>query len=388
MTKKKIRRSTLNRKQRTLQRKEERIRQIMIWSAISLAVVVVGILAFGIVQEYIIKPRTVVARVDDVEITAKEYQSRVYYQRDILRTQMLQYQAYLAQIDPSQAEADFQVQQLQQQVTQLKSQLAPEMKDSIGKSILDQMAEEQILLHEAEARDITVEAEEIDRRLEEMLGFDREAAATAPVTETQTLTETTAPSPTPMTEAQFQENYENFVKNYLSEAGLTEQDFRRILKTDVIREQLFPVITEDVETEEEQVKVTYVAAGSEEEAEILRERLQEEDPAELLAELQGNEDDATIGRELAWYPMEYLASILGPGLEVLAFETPVGEITEPVPGQDGRYYVLKIEGREVRPLDEYLLQQKQQTAFNTWLQEQREERVQYLEWEKFTPAQP
>jgi hypothetical protein len=370
----------------------------MIWSAIGLAVVVVGILIYGLIQEYVIKPQTVVARVDDEKITVKEYQSRVYYQRDILRTQMLQYQAYLAQLDPTSSNMNFQAQQLQQQVAQLENQLAPEMKDTLGKAVLDQMIEEKILLEEAANRNITVAPEDVDRRLEEILGFDREAAAAAAVTETTTLTETASltgtaaltetATPAPMTEAEYEKNYEDFVKNYLNEAGLTVEDFRRILRADVIRQELFPIITEDVATEAEQVKITYVTAGSQEEAEVLRERLQEEETATLLEDLQNDEDDLTTGRELPWYPIASLADILGPGLEVLAAETPVGEISEPVPGQDGRYYVLRVDGHEVRPLDEYFLQQRRQSAFNEWLQAKKDEAAQYLDWEKYTPAQP
>lgn len=398
MAKRKRSKSNLNRRQRSLRRKDERIQRIMIWSAIGLAVVVVGILIYGLIQEYVIKPQTVVARVDDEKITVKEYQSRVYYQRDILRTQMLQYQAYLAQLDPTSSNMNFQAQQLQQQVAQLENQLAPEMKDTLGKAVLDQMIEEKILLEEAANRNITVAPEDVDRRLEEILGFDREAAAAAAVTETTTLTETASltgtaaltetATPAPMTEAEYEKNYEDFVKNYLNEAGLTVEDFRRILRADVIRQELFPIITEDVATEAEQVKITYVTAGSQEEAEVLRERLQEEETATLLEDLQNDEDDLTTGRELPWYPIASLADILGPGLEVLAAETPVGEISEPVPGQDGRYYVLRVDGHEVRPLDEYFLQQRRQSAFNEWLQAKKDEAAQYLDWEKYTPAQP
>jgi hypothetical protein len=219
-----------------------------------------------------------------------------------------------------------------------------------------------------------------------MMGYDREAALEATSSPTMTVTETQSI----MTESEYQQAYNNFRTNFLQEVGLSEQGFRRIIRTDLLRAEVQDLVTQDVPLEREQAQVTYLAVPSEEQAETLRERvLAGEEMDTLVEELNNNENEASFGRALPWYPEEYLSSVLSPELAEMVFTMPLETVSEPQPGANGEiYYVLTVNGREVRPLNEALLQQEKQEAYNTWLQEQKDEKVEYLDWEDVTPDQP
>jgi parvulin-like peptidyl-prolyl isomerase len=200
------------------------------------------------------------------------------------------------------------------------------------------------------------------------------------ITETQSI----------MTEADYQQTYTNFKNNILQEIGFSEEDFRKTVEADLLRTKVQDVVTQDISQEAEQVEVTYIASPTEEEALVLQERILAGESIEDLIEiLNSNETEQSFGRTLPWYPQRYLSNLLGPELAELAFELSIGEISEPLPGQGGELtYLIYVNGREVRPLDEALLQQEKQEAFNTWLQNQKDERVEYLDWESVTPDEP
>ncbi|MGC9356441.1 MAG: SurA N-terminal domain-containing protein [Anaerolineae bacterium] len=381
------------RNQQSRREREQKLERILIWGAVALSVIVVGLLGYGIVMEYFIKPKTPVARVGETEINAQEYQARVRYERIMARLQLAQYDSYLAQFDPNDPNTQAIAQQFQQAKAGLESQLSPEMYKLFGNDVLDRMVEEELVRQEAARRGLTVDEEEIDRQVEQMMGYDRDATpvASAPVTDTQTLTETatTAGTQAPMTQDEFEQIYQTFKNGYLRETGLSEEDFRDILEANLLRTELQNAIGEEMETEVEQVKITYLATETEEAAEALKARIEEgEEVTALVEELASDESELSRGQTLSWYPQDYLTQSFDPGLAVVAFNTPVGEVAEPAASQDGLYYLIYVEGREVRPLDEFLLEQEQQQEYVRWLTEQQDEKVEYLDWESVTPKTP
>lgn len=386
MAKKRNPKSRLTRRQHKVRRKDERIQRIITWSAIGIGALIVLIIGYGVITEMIIKPNRPVATVGKEEITVGEYQNRVRYERLMTRNQIFQYQQYLTQVDTTDPQMSGFAQQIQQTQAQLESQLSPEMATLFGKDVLDQMIEERIVRQKAEEAGVTVSDEAVEERIEQMMGYDREAALEATSSPTMTVTETQSI----MTESEYQQAYNNFRTNFLQEVGLSEQGFRRIIRTDLLRAEIQDLVTQDVPLEREQAQVTYLAVPSEEQAETLRERvLAGEEIDTLVEELNNNENEASFGRALPWYPEEYLSSVLSPELAEMVFTMPLETVSEPQPGANGEiYYVLTVNGREIRPLNEALLQQEKQEAYNTWLQEQKDEKAEYLDWEDVTPDQP
>ncbi len=386
MTKKvnKIAEKTTNRKQLAGRKRDQHLQQILIWSAAALGGIILLILGVGAVQEFLIKPNQVVATVGETEIKAGAFRSRVRYQRLLLRSQLIQYDNFLAELDPTDPNSEAIRQQIQQARASLQNQLTPELKNLLGGDVLDMMIEEELVRQEALRQDLTVSNEEITRQIEQFMGYDRDATLDA----SESLTETEA-LPNTVTEARFQENYDAFKSGFLREAGLSEADFRQMIEADLLRTRLQETFTTEVEAEAEQALVSFIVTDTEEAAEALRERfIAGEDFESLIEELNANEEPLNGGGSLPWYRAEDLISTLGPEMGTLAFELPVGEVSEPIADPDGFYYVIHVAGREVRPVDDFLLEQEAEQLYEVWLSEQMEEKVEYFDWESVTPATP
>ncbi|MFP4344859.1 MAG: peptidyl-prolyl cis-trans isomerase [Anaerolineales bacterium] len=376
---------SITRKQVAGRQRDQELQRILVWGAIILGVVLVGVLAAGLIIEYVVKPNTAVAVVGETEISVREYQDRVQYQRLLTQNQALQYQTLLSQLDPTDPSSQMLAQQFEQTRATLQNQLNPELKDLFGKQVLDTMVEEELVRQVAAERGISVDEKTLERQVEQFLGYDRDAAA---VQASGTLTETETLSPTEtLTEEEYEERYRFFRINFLQESGLSEAEFEQIVEADLLRQELQEELTADLETEAEQVQVSYLVADTLEKALTLKERLDAGEEFEALTEeVNANEDPLTASSTLPWMRLEDLESQLGPELGAVALELPVGAVSEPVQSADELYYLLKVVGREVRPLDESLQQQAIDEAYNAWVAEQMEEKVEYLDWESVTPA--
>ena len=378
---------SVNRKDAIRYKKDEKIQRNLTLIAIAIAALIVIILSYGFVTEVIIKPQKPVAQIGDVAITVKDYQARVRHERLLLYGQTLTYQEQLTQLDTTdENEAAF-AQQLQMQLDSLEQQLDSEMAVIFGGQVLDRMIEEELVRQEAAQRGLTADQNEITKYIEQMLGYDREAAAVA---ETETLTETaeiteTQIQPT-ITEAEYQERYTNFKNNYLERSGLSEEAFRSVLEAELLQAELREQLGENIEAEAEQVQAAYFSASTEEATQALKARIDDGETIEdLIAELNEDEDDNTIAGELSWYPRGAVFSQIGSEVEAVAFDTPVDAASDPVIGADERYYVLYIQGHETRPLSDSLLWQRESEKYDEWLGEQKQDKVERMEWQSVTP---
>jgi len=149
-------------------------------------------------------------------------------------------------------------------------------------------------------------------------------------------------------------------------------------------------MTEEVEAVAEQVEVVYFAAGTEELVGIFQERLNSgEDHEALLEEVRNDEDDQSLGQTLPWFPQDYLSSQFGPDFAQVAFNTPVGQASEPfqIPETDMGYFVLYVLGHEEQPLSEQLLAEAGQTRYAEWVDAQMAEKVERLDWQSALPEE-
>ncbi len=357
----------LNRKQLARREKEKKLNKILIWSAIGVGVLIALIIAYGAITELVVKPGQPVAKVDGVAITTKEFQNRLYYERLLMRRQLETYQSYLLQLDPNDETMADLYQQLQVTASNLETQLSSTMTSLIGKQVLDDMVEERLVQKEAQSRNLTVSQDDVTLSIETMLGYDRTAAET--VTDTTTI-------------ESFDSLYQGFRDNILKESNFSEEAYRTMVETGLLRDQLKAIIGVDVVQTAEQVETTFFTAADEEVARTLQERINNgEDVTALVEELNNDEDDLTAGYSLSWLPVGYLGSQLGTTIEQVAFNTPVGQAAEPTIANDGRYYVIYVSGHEDRALDESLLEQGREQKYTDWLTQQTTERCVYLDWE-------
>ncbi len=364
----------LTRRQLARREKEKQLTRILIWSAIGVVTLIALILGYGLVSEFVLKPRKPVAKVDGVAINTQEFQNRQYYERLLMRNQLDMYQYYLSTLDPNDQSAQSLYQQVQMWTSNLETQLSETMASAVGKQVLDTMVEERLVQNEAQSRNLTVSDDDVALRIEEIVGYDRQAAET--VTDTTTITS-------------FDSLYQSFKDKFLKESNLSEEAFRAMVKADLLKGQLKTIIGADVQQTADQIEATLFITTTEEAARVIQERLNNgEDPAALVEELNNDPDNLTLGYAMGWVPPGYISTQWGPAIEQVAFNTPVGRASEPTIGNEGRYYVIYVSGHEERPLDESLLQQGREQKYEEWLTQQKEARCEYLDWEKAVLTAP
>ncbi len=376
MAKRKAKDKRLTRKQLSRRERDRSLEQKMTWIAVAVGVIVVALLGYGVVAGLIIEPNRPVARVDDVEITTGEYQSRLDYEREMTEYQLRWYNGILAQINTAEnPEAQGLAQQIQLEAAQLEQRLSPDFANVLGRQVLDTMIEEELVRSEAAERRISAEEEEVDERVEQFVkSIAIQYRGLIQIPEEITSTEQIDSSLYPQV-------YKSFQTQVLQPSGLSQETFREMFRAQVLKEQLQEELAQDVETTADQVQAAVMIAPTVEQAQELYERVEAgEDVEALIEELNNDEDQDVGGYSIPWLPIGYLGSQLSPEIEQVAFNTPVGEVAEPILAPDGTYYVIYVTGHEERPLAENLLNQSRQQEYNVWLQEQQETRAEYLDW--------
>jgi len=382
---KKVRRTPkqqLTRKQRSRLEEEGRVERILIWGVSLVAVLIIGVLGYGVVAERIIEPREPVAIVDETAITTADFEARVKFRRLQLSNQLnylyQQQQAMAAQGSDSSGQSfqDY----FQQQINNLQSQLAPENAETLGEQVLDQMIQERLVRQEAERRDIKVTAEELQSEIHTNFGYDPDATpiptVSPPVTSTESLTTsqpTPAPTPTQMTEADFRELYNRYMEQGLDPIGVSEQQYRSWVKASLLIEKLKADMKEELPQQADQVKLRFLSVSSEERANELAQRLDSGEEYQTLAdEIRGDEESPGSSSELGWLPQDTLGDRLGEEVAATVFDMDIGQHTEPMTlGAEGQtYYIFEVTGHEERALEDVILQQMVEEKFQSWLEAQ------------------
>jgi len=385
----------LTRKQIARRRRDERQRRYLLLSLGAVAVVIIGLLAAALIQEFVIKPGAPVAVVNGVKIRTDAYQKRVLFEWDSVQRQLNQWERLQAQFGSEEGGAGL----FQQQIEQLRSRL--ENPDVLSLEVLDRMIDEELIRQKAAEEGLYVTEAEIQEEIERQFGYVRNPTPTPVitppvitttevitgsdgVTTTRVITATATPQPTVplMTEAEFQQAYASAMQRLHETIGLSEAEFRKLVEASLLEQKLRQKLGEQVPTTEEQVHARHIlikvdAEAEDQEAaqqeararaEEVFERLQAgEDFAELAQELSDDPGSKEEGGDLGWFGRGRML----PEFEAVAFSLPVGEISEPFTTTYG-YHILQVLERDPeRELDEFTLAQRRNQAFDDWLQERR-----------------
>jgi len=371
----------LTRKQISRREREQRLRQRLIAGTGVVLLLIVGILGWGLYDAYVLQPRRPVATVYGAEIPLAEYQRLVRYRRWDYRGYLEQLQAQREQLTAAEEdEQAFLLQYIDQQIQQLQSELM-----NLPVSVLDEMIDDRIIRRESAQRGITVTADEVQLRLEEQFGYERnpaqptpeptpmptvaapDVAATAPITGTATPEPTLMPTVAPMTHEQFVERSTTWFETVRQATGFTEADLRYMIESSLYRAALSEAIGAEAPTTAEQVHARHILVATEEEAKSINVRLAAgEDFAALAAELSQDSSNKDDGGDLGWFPRGQMVD----AFDEAVFALHPGEMS--IVETEFGFHVIRVEEREAeRPLEGAALQNAQDQAWEDWLAAQR-----------------
>jgi parvulin-like peptidyl-prolyl isomerase len=383
---------------------------------------VIGLIAYGIISEVFLKPLQPVAIVNDDKITTRDFQARVrYFRQQLIGNAINTYQ--FAQMFSDNPET---MSQFVNQLSQIQSQLEPTV---IGQQVLDQMIDETLIKQEADRRGIIVTEDEVDVAFQEAFGYYVDGTpTTAPTeelvptstlsplqktlipptatlapTETPTQTATLAPptaepSATPTLEPSptateftfeaFQTQYQETIDNYEQAVGVTEDDLRNVIRSQLYFEEVQKAVLDEIGIEpfEEQAWARHILVEEEATAnEVLDKIAAGENWCDLAAQYSTDPSNKDNCGDLGWFGRGRMV----PEFEEAAFSLEPGDISNPVETSFG-WHIIQSLGKEIRPLPSAQFQQLQEQKFQEWLADLRENSdIEIMDnWVDIIPTEP
>ena len=382
--------------------------------AFIVGIMIVGVIAFGLVDQLVFQKNKPVATVDNQSIPLKDFTQRVRFER----WQLIQeYISTSNMFGGNQELSDY-----------LLDQLTAQLDDPVvlGERVLDTMVDEVVIEQEADKLGIQLTEDELETQIRAAFGYFPDgtftpsptmeiyptstysAAQLALVTMTPTSTpeevvedgpdilpededsepENVEPiaTATPYSLDGFQENYDMNLDR-LKEVGLSDANFRDIFRAYLLRQKVYDSVTSDGETETEKVWARHILVQSEEEALVVLGRLEDgEDWSDIAAETSQDTSNNERGGDLGWFDR----GVMDENFEKAAFDLDVGEVSDPVESSFG-FHIIQVLGHEMRPLSATEYQTAQQQAFNEWLEDAKSDReIEKFEdvWQDEVPTEP
>jgi len=353
---------SLTRKQLSRRDRERRQRLTLIGLAVGVGCLIAAVLGYGVYQELVAKPAAPVATVNGVPIQKQVYQKTVLLDRMNIDAAIKNWQAQRAAYDPDADE--WMISLIDQQISYYYTE-----RDLLdGEGPVDDLIREELIRQAAAEQGIDVSSDEIDRRIEENFGYYREQPTPSPSPATATITSTSEVTPTeqatPMSRTEFENQYTNTLSSLEKSTGLTEADYRAIVRTQLLTERMQEFVGEEVPTSELQIRARHILVDTEEEANAVLERLQQgEDFATVAMEVSQDTGSAEEGGDLGWFPL----GVMDTAFEDVAFSLAVGELSGVVESSYGFHIILVEERDEDRELDADMLEQRKSESFQAWL---------------------
>ncbi len=351
------------------------------------AVLVLGVIAFGLIDQYVLQPARPVATVNGVKISTTDFEKQVRYDRYNLIQQYWQYQQY-AQF--------FGATQFQSQLSQIQTEF--QTPENFGSQALNELISAELIRQEAKKRNITASSAEVQEKVQEAFSyypngtptpgptgtfeptytstptragvptatltptptatatFTPTATATAGPTPTSTSTPTITPTPTPYTQPLFNRDWRDAIARLGAASGMNEADLRRIFEVNLLRTKLIAVW--EATPEVGSVHARHILVSSEVTATNIITQLEAgADFAQLAAQYSEDPGSKDSGGDVGYFSKGQM----DPAFEAAAFNSPVGLIITPVQSTYG-YHVIEVLDKRLETPDE-----ARQRAFTDWL---------------------
>lgn len=159
---------------------------------------------------------------------------------------------------------------------------------------------------------------------------------------------------------------ENF-RAWLEQSQFTEDEFRLILRSDMVSQEMYARVIMNLPDQVEQVHARHIVVDSPEIGELVLAGLQEgTEFATLAAEYSLDESTRQNGGDLGFFPRGLL---LSPEVEQVAFSMQVGETSDLVASGFGYHIIQVLEKDPARPVTPEIRQRLREIAFESWLQQ-------------------
>jgi parvulin-like peptidyl-prolyl isomerase len=369
--------------------RESRLRRLVWFGVVVVAVLLVGILGYGWYDLNIQQPNRPVIVVGGETVTAHQFEAATKLYQQGLINRYNTYQQML-QIFGSSSQTS---QQLQLQLVQMQTQL--NSPSQMAQQVEEKMIQDILVRNEAEKRGITVSPEDVTLAIQNAFSYypngtptpaptttlaptpTLDATALASITPSPTPTAgpsptpaptgTPRPTPTPYTEAAFNSDYNSYLDN-LKSVNITETDLRDYYRAQVYHDRLLESFKSEVPRVQEEVHVRHILVEDEATAKAVLHSFQLGESWDVLATTYSiDTSNKDKGGDLGWITHGQTVA----AFEDVAFSTPVGQVSEPVQSSFG-WHLIQVLGKEKRRLDDSTYNQQVQDKFNTWVQNQRD----------------
>ncbi len=265
-----------SRKHLAREQREAKQTRIILIVTITIGVIILGLVGYGLIENLIIQPNKIVAKVGEKTIKMRDFESRVEYKRVQFLNQTYQYYMLYQQFG---AYGQSFLQTAQNYATQLVQPAA------FASDVLDEMIDGIIIREEAAEMGVTVSEEEIDEAIRASFGFFPEG------TYTPTITATIESTPT-------------YSATQLALVTLTHTPTETLTPTEIL--EVTPTSSEEIEETSEET--TSADPGTEEETTGSTETLADTPPPELSPTI-------TSTPTITPTPTLYTTEIFGENLE-------------------------------------------------------------------------
>jgi hypothetical protein len=390
-----------SRKEMLIARKQQRqLRNIRI-GVVVIAILIVVVIAVALINELVITPSRTVATVAGTDITLRDWQDRVKFER-AQRIVFLE-----NQLDAFGGDVGI--------VQQFGGQVINELFDpeGMGQNMINAMAEEQVTCQAVVDRGIVITDADVQAFIEASYNYFPEERQTTPMPEptatvaptpsitplptavitevvpTATLfptpitgpTATPLPTATPVPESFFLEQYGQRITRF-NELGVSESTYRNVIRAQLCRDRLAEVLAEEqsLASMAPHASLFFISAETREEADEVLAQLETEDfltvwntilsrPQDLEAEVQ----PTTTAFELLWRTEQSLLSTAGSEIATAAFELDLNQPSNVIEVDNGdgttSYYILLVSGREERELSEAEFQTRRNEIAQAYVDE-------------------